>query len=88
MWKFVKRSRVSNGEEDESAETRNEVRDNNPCAPSTSEAGVSDMKKVRLYDDKYLSMGFTWCGDPDCPMPLCLVCGGGNLLTQEWSHQS
>ena len=20
-------------------------------------------------------MGFTWCGDPDCPLPLCLVCG-------------
>ena len=72
MWKFVKRSRVSNGEEDESAGTRNEVSDNNPCAPSTSEA---ELKKVRFYDDKYLSMGFTWCGDPDCPLPLCLVCG-------------
>jgi hypothetical protein len=58
MWKFVKRSRVSNGKEDESAETRNEVSNNNPCAPSTSEVGVSDMKKVRLYDDKYLSLGF------------------------------
>jgi hypothetical protein len=46
MWKFVKRSRVSNSEEDESAETRNEVSDNNPYALSTSEAGVSDMKKV------------------------------------------
>ena len=43
MWKFVKRSRVSNGEEDESAGTRNEVSDNNPCAPSTSEA---ELKKL------------------------------------------
>jgi hypothetical protein len=71
MWKFVKRS-VSNGEEDESAGTRNEVSDNNPCAPSTSQA---ELKEVRFYDDKYLPMGFTWCGDPDCPLPLCLVCG-------------
>jgi hypothetical protein len=65
MWKFVKRSCVSNGEEDDSAETWNEVSDNNPRAQTTSEAGVSDMKNVRLYDEKYLSLGFTWCGDPD-----------------------
>jgi hypothetical protein len=39
-----KKSRVSNGEEDESAGTRNEVSDNNPCAPSTSE---TELKKVR-----------------------------------------
>ena len=72
MCKFVKRSHVSNGEEDESAGTRNEVSDNNQCAPSTSE---DELKKVRFYDDKYLSMGFMWCGDPDCPLPLCLFCG-------------
>jgi hypothetical protein len=33
------------------------------------------MKKVRLYDDKYLLMDFTWCGDSDCRLPLCLSCG-------------
>ena len=69
---FRERSRVSNGEEDESAGTRNEVSDNNPCAPNTSEA---ELKRVRFYDEKYLSMGCTWCGDTDCPLPLCLFCG-------------
>ena len=32
-------------------------------------------QEVRLYDESYLSMGFTWTGDPSCPMPLRLVCG-------------
>ncbi|XP_072909831.1 zinc finger BED domain-containing protein 5-like isoform X6 [Hemitrygon akajei] len=34
-----------------------------------------DTKKVRFYNESYLSMGFTWTGDPRCPVPLCLVCG-------------
>ncbi|CAG9833248.1 unnamed protein product [Diabrotica balteata] len=33
-------------------------------------------KKVnRQYSEEYLSYGFTWKGDEDCPMPNCLVCG-------------
>ncbi|XP_051778559.1 zinc finger BED domain-containing protein 5-like [Erpetoichthys calabaricus] len=31
--------------------------------------------KVRQYSDNYLALGFTWMGDPDCPSPLCIVCG-------------
>jgi len=29
----------------------------------------------RRYNDKYLSMGFTWVGDTDRPIPECIVCG-------------
>lgn len=26
------------------------------------------------YNDNFLSMGFTWTGDRDCPKPKCIVC--------------
>jgi hypothetical protein len=31
-------------------------------------------KNIRLYDDSYLAMGFTWTGDKNCLLPLCIVC--------------
>jgi hypothetical protein len=34
-----------------------------------------DTKKVHLYNESYISMGFTWTGDSICPILLCLVCG-------------
>jgi hypothetical protein len=34
-----------------------------------------DTKRVWLYSESYLSMGFTWTGDSSCPIPLCLICG-------------
>jgi hypothetical protein len=34
-----------------------------------------DTKKAHLYNESYLSMDFTWTGDPSCPVPLCLICG-------------
>ena len=30
---------------------------------------------VRQYSDNYLSLELTWTADPDCPSPLCIVCG-------------
>ncbi|XP_068115889.1 zinc finger BED domain-containing protein 5-like [Hyperolius riggenbachi] len=46
---------------------------------SDDEAAVhcenKDSKKVRLYNESYLSLGFTWIGDPTCPVPWCIVCG-------------
>ena len=30
---------------------------------------------MRQYSDDYLSFGFTFCGDPSAPIPLCLICG-------------
>ncbi len=43
--------------------------------PSTSKAKVSDVKKNRIYSDSYLAIVFTWTGEKDCPLPLCIVCG-------------
>ncbi len=36
---------------------------------------MSDVKKNRLYSDIYLAIGFTWTGEQDCQLPLCIVCG-------------
>ncbi len=41
---------------------------------STSKGKVSD-KKNCLYSDSYLTIGFTWTGEEDYPLPLCIVCG-------------
>ncbi len=32
------------------------------------------LKKNRLYSDSYLTIGFTWTGKEDCPLPLSIVC--------------
>jgi hypothetical protein len=29
----------------------------------------------RIYNESYLSMGFTWAGNLSSPIPLCVVCG-------------
>ena len=31
--------------------------------------------KIRQYCENYIAQGFTWTGNPDCPSPLCIVCG-------------
>ncbi len=33
------------------------------------------LKKNCLYNESYLVIGFTWTGEKDCPLPLCIVCG-------------
>lgn len=36
----------------------------------------SKIRKInRQYSDEYLSLGFTWTGEEECPIPQCLVCG-------------
>jgi hypothetical protein len=66
---YEKRRRNSEGEDSENESKLSE--------PSTSKAGrvVTDIKKIRLYNDSYLAMGFTWTGDENFPVPLCIVCG-------------
>ena len=31
--------------------------------------------KVRLYNEDYLTIGFTWSGNEKCPLPECVICG-------------
>ncbi len=35
---------------------------------------VKSAKQGNPYKDRYLSLGFTWTGDPSCPNPLCILC--------------
>lgn len=42
---------------------------------------VSTNKKIRFYSKSYLSIGFTWTGDKNFPLPKCIVCG--NILSNE-----
>jgi hypothetical protein len=44
--------------------------DNFHCTSATT-----DTKKVRLYNESYLSIVFTWTDDSRCSIPLCLICG-------------
>ncbi len=67
MLKYLKREHVI-GEEVSDEESQ-------IPQPSTSKGKVSDVKKIRLYSDSCLAIGFTWTGEEDCPLPLCIVCG-------------
>jgi hypothetical protein len=82
MWRFLKRRHVikeadfSRGHTDNSDEVGGEKsRTSNKfhCNNATT-----DTKKVHLYKESYLSMGFTWSGDSSCPIPFSLVCGNGS----------
>ncbi len=43
--------------------------------PPNSKPSTSTLKpKRRRYDDRYLSLGFTWTGPADEIRPLCVVC--------------
>ena len=37
--------------------------------------GINTVVKVRQYCENYIALGFTWPGNPDCSLPLCIVCG-------------
>jgi hypothetical protein len=78
MWRFlnrmhlIKEGNFSPRHTDNSDEFRDEesqASDKFHCTSATT-----DTKKVCLYSESYLSMGYTWTGDSSCPIPLCLVC--------------
>lgn len=55
--------------------------------PSTSRSSINSgntedvstcnkiRKTYRQYSDEYISLGFTWTGEKECPIPKCVVCG-------------
>jgi hypothetical protein len=64
MLKYIKRMRV---DEEEGSENESKLSEPNT---SKAEKEVTD-NKIRLYSDIY----FTWAGDENCPLPLCVFCG-------------
>lgn len=79
MWKYVKRTRLAEEQEEKSTNVEIEVsKDSDTMSkPSSSNEGreIVDTKKNRFYNESYLAMGFTWTGDENCPIPLCIICG-------------
>lgn len=67
MLKYLKRKHVSEEEDSENGSQLSQ--------PSTSKGREVSDKKIRLYNDSYLAIGFTWTGEENCPLPLCIVCG-------------
>ncbi len=68
MMKYLKRRRAS--EEEDSGDEQH------LAGKSTSKvAKVGETKKIRSYNDTYLAFGFTWTGEQNCQLPLCIVCG-------------
>lgn len=87
MDKFIVRKRPSEVYETSDAEqqprnvsgTSQDAEQQSKGASQTSVSSVpscsSKNTKVRLYNEDYLTMGFTWCGDEECPTPECVICG-------------
>lgn len=57
--------------------TSEELNSNNETVSSEVKCPAKKIKirPNRKYDKSYLSFGFTWTGDENQPLPLCLVCG-------------
>ncbi|XP_029344610.1 zinc finger BED domain-containing protein 5-like isoform X1 [Acyrthosiphon pisum] len=74
MDRFVKKLKLTN-------DVNANVNDNNlnleiNIKQSTSISDKSlNFKVKRKYTDDYLCFGFTWNGNTDCPLPICIVCG-------------
>ena len=68
MWRFLKRKHPDNSgmTSDEESQSPDKLH----CTSATT----ADTKMVHLYDESYLSMGFTWTDYPSCPIPLSLPC--------------
>ncbi len=73
MFKYLKRKHVSGKDvSDEELQL---------TQPNTSKGKMIDIKKNRLYSDTYLAIGFTWTGEEDGPLPLCIICGKKLAIT-------
>ena len=78
MDKFVKKRKRNVDEETQdmgqSVEAATTIRDAASSKLSRND-GINLQLKVRQYCENYIALGFTWTGNPECPSPLCIVCG-------------
>ena len=78
MWQYLKKTHEDKNSPRDTVTDTDDEANREEMQSSTkflrTEAKV-DKRKVRFYNENYLAMGFTWTGDPSCPIPLCLVCG-------------
>jgi hypothetical protein len=72
MWRFLKRPVIKERDfsprhmdnSDDVSDEESQAFDKFHCTSATT-----DTRKVLLYNESYLSMGFTWAGDSSCPIP-------------------
>ena len=79
MEQFLKKCRL------ETAEEMEDLRQPAGAAANSSDAASYRLSKhdkislqvnVRQCCENYIALGFTCTGNPDCPLPLCIVYGG------------
>ena len=78
MKRFLKKRRLETAEEIENLRQPAGAAANSRDAASSrlpKHNEISLQVKVRQYCENYIVLGFTWTGNPDCPLPLCIVCG-------------
>ena len=71
MDKFLKKRKLDKGED--SQDLRQPYEATSSKLPKND--GINQQVKVRRYCKSYVALRFTWTGNPDCPSPLCIVCG-------------
>ena len=75
MDRFLKKRKIDAGEETQDLKQSVEAAATTSNAALSRNDGINLQLKVRQYCEKYIALGFTWTGNPECPSPLCIVCG-------------
>ncbi|XP_014785584.1 zinc finger BED domain-containing protein 5-like [Octopus bimaculoides] len=78
MDRFLKKRKLDADEETQGLRQSVEAAATDSDAVSSKlprKGGINLQLKVRQYCENYIALGFTWTGNPDCPSPLCTVCG-------------
>ena len=71
MDEFLKKRKLDKGEDTQ--DLKQPIEATSSKLPKND--GINQQVKVRRYCKSYVALGFTWTGNPDCPSPLCIVCG-------------
>ena len=78
MERFFKKRKLQTDEEVENLRQPDKAAANGSDATSSKLSRNDEIilqVKIRQYCENYIAQGFTWTGNPDCPSPLCIVCG-------------